>query len=75
MKALKNLLFAMLLTIGLSLAVSAQDNGQGKNPPPKEKPPVVNPPPKEKPPPPKPPDQGGKKPETSWLSSLGREEN
>lgn len=67
MKTLQQILFAFVVVAGLSLAVSAQKDGQKK--PPKEKPPVINP--KEKPPPretPKP-----KKPGTSHFVVLPTE--
>lgn len=52
MKTLRQLIFAFVAVVGLSMAVSAQKDDQ-KKPPPKDPPPVINPgqkPPRENPP-------------------------
>lgn len=60
MKVLQQILFSLVVVLGLSLAVAAQKDGPKKPTPPKDPPPVVNPKPK---PPEKPPEgQGPKKP-------------
>jgi hypothetical protein len=44
MKLVKQILFALIMVVGLSVASMAQKGGDDKkNPPPKEKPPVINP--------------------------------
>lgn len=71
MKILKNLLFALFITVGASVAVFAQRD-QDKKPPPKDKPPVVKPGDKDRPKD-KPPDKP-KKPEYEAFASgeIGR---
>lgn len=59
METLKQIFMGFVMIAGLSLAVTAQRNGDQKKPPPKERPPKVEPAP-EKPPPREP--RGGDKP-------------
>lgn len=68
MMKFKQILFALIAVVGLSLAVSAQKGG-GQDRPPKEKPPKIEPKPKD---PPKPPP---KKPEMSFYVALSRDDN
>ncbi len=68
MKIFKNLLFALTIMVGTSIAVSAQKD-QDKKPPPKDKPPVVKPGDKDRPKD-KPPDKP-KKPGYEASVSVG----
>jgi hypothetical protein len=71
MKALKQIFFMTVLTIGLSGAVFAQKDDRRR--PPKEKPPVVTPGGPKKPPPKEGRDKP-KKPQMSWFVLL-KEDN
>lgn len=48
MKTLKQLLFAMVLVIGISITASAQEDKGSKKPPPKGPPPVIVVPPRDR---------------------------
>jgi hypothetical protein len=53
MKLVKQIMFMLVLTAGLSLSAMGQKGGDQKKPPPKGNPPVINPrekPPRENPP-------------------------
>ena len=72
MKVLKEIIFSIVLVVGLSITVSAQKNNDQKKPP-KGPPPVVTPAQKPKPretPPRNSGDRGGKKPGMSLLLIL-----
>jgi hypothetical protein len=65
MRVLKKILFTFALSVGMTLAVSAQKNGDQQKPPPKQPPPVINP--GDKKPPPKSEDRP-KKPAFALLA-------
>lgn len=69
MKLVKQILFALVLVAGLSVASMAQ-KGEGDKKPPKGNPPVINP--GQKPPPKENPPKGGDKPKKPGFEAFIR---
>ena len=73
MKLVKQILFTLILVAGLSVASMAQKGGgDGKNPPPKNPPPVINPGKGNPPPRENPPKGGGDKPKKPGFAFIVR---
>lgn len=72
MNVVKNILFALVLVAGLSVASMAQKGGDDQKRPPKNPPPVIDP--GKKPPPQNPPKGGGDKPKKPGMAFIIKRE-